>query len=1086
MITNIDSVFVGLENWVNGQRLAFGAALLSALTRPRPELVGAVFEDALGPPGRPPEALAARNAYIERLLALPPAALELIQQMPATNLRYWAPHQAIWKEAFQRATWDGKRSPVAGAKLVANRIRNGRHTAGQIVRLARLELDRDWRILPGIENAIDDLSIKIARAEGSTCVINALRQFRVRVRPQRWALVENALLQEAFTWPLLVLPAGDRTFACALPLALDVRFDRERKSPLATALHVRSVEWERCLNTALTAARQLWLKQNGSFPPDMKSLVRTASAFADLAATSHIVAPFSSLLNAHFELTDQSLETLLALEIFGRFIGNPGLSTTSVTGRLYAPKPDGEGGDYFIHTTDDPAFKLAVELKTEFARRSFFYNKMIVPPDSVTAGSRAWLEVRTGRLLSDYAQHAFGQNARRHIYIRTPDLAARFKVASKEPEILWPGEIEEIESILKEIAKKKEFCLDLRNKRATSVAQALKHINDEMSKSPRRRSLAGNERQAHFAFVRAVPDEVNDRFWQVIWRILGADDRSFERFAYTVSADAPAQVLAEQLDQEARFNIWLRDRREKEGPSRLPVRPPDVLVIVGAQHLSKPTSFPTGPFGRLRLRPIIDRLRSAQKNGWLSVPSALNPLVHDYLGPLRILLLDEGPDEDGLSLASPPMLRPLNLEILSDPNLDKVVEALSVFRFGFTLSMAKQLLSELGIVKIDECETILRRLRVWTGDSYLLDFADAAGEYVLNRRLSVPADEVGAEIHFRAANAMAGFLDRTEGAGRFDFVAALEPTYVHEAQWHLSEADRLLAECARRNGPKTSAIRARGRYRDARERLNHAGEPFGWTQLRWAAMQSIQADNEVWHSLREHLGSRPSGSLMHPVELTWAAVFARKLEDRRGREKQPGDNNLASKRVSIGPTAADLASEKWNMLDAAERSCMQQDQNEQQALRFLVASTRACFILEADPSQRGLDAARPDFDLSFYSLPAAKEVIRAHWFSYFGDCLEDARGATNIYRNGFMNNRIAGVGRVPIVETLAKYFGACQLGGLGIDRALLQTALGFVGPATLNRLNEEQNKANHATWFLQRTRDRFLEGCSIIMSYARF
>jgi hypothetical protein len=234
-----------------------------------------------------------------------------------------------------------------------------------------------------------------------------------------------------------------------------------------------------------------------------------------------------------------------------------------------------------------------------------------------------------------------------------------------------------------------------------------------------------------------------------------------------------------------------------------------------------------------------------------------------------------------------------------------------------------------------------------------------------------------ADLHFRAANATVGFLDRTERATRLDLEAALRPARLHEAQWHLGEGSRI----ARRTGNASVA-----KFASANERLNRIGEPFGWTQLRWAERFSNQADTDLWAALRDHLAKWPNGMLVHPEELVLAAKFADKLYRRK---------------LSVrAPTAEDseIQAEKRRLLRRAWDACDAVARIEQNCARFMVATTRACLIMADAPNKTGLNLARRDNDTALTLLLCAKKILNPEWFEYMGDACWNHLDAAEFYR----------------------------------------------------------------------------------------
>lgn len=277
-------------------------------------------------------------------------------------------------------------------------------------------------------------------------------------------------------------------------------------------------------------------------------------------------------------------------------------------------------------------------------------------------------------------------------------------------------------------------------------------------------------------------------------------------------------------------------------------------------------------------------------------------------------------------------------------------------------------------------------------------------------------------MHFRAANAITGFLDRVEGVGRFDIQAALEPSRLHEAQWHLNQAASITRDSTLR--PHRTNAAPERRFNLANDRLSRLGEPFSWTQLRWSIHRSAEADMDLWLALKDHLAS-PLGGSLHPVEWLLAAQFARKLV----RRKRSPDN--------ANGIVADLADSGWQFIENAWRACADLCGWERQAAEFVVVTTRACFIMEADRGSQGIELARREIKHGLELLPVATSILDSEWFEFVGDAHGDHVDAARLYRKGFLNEAIDGVGGIR-VEALAKYVGASLLAGRKPDQGVLE------------------------------------------------
>lgn len=978
-----------LADWVVGQRLALGSALLRIRPRPRTDEQKSVFEHVW-----PRRLTDSPVSLVKRLRQLPPAALEGLNSLTPVQRSLWSDYAPLWQQALATAKWNDskRRSPIAGAKLIANRLLRGALKPAQFPRLAALEMRaRAWPETPAFKNGLKQLmdDLRVARkAEGR---VDALTGFRSRVDqlPASWRMVENAILQQSFAWPLLILTSPEKLSTyCTLPLAVDVVLN-SRPLPPAEEVALRQFEqpkgeppiveaeaWRRSVRRALSAAKDLWLYKHPDYHLGFARMIENASVTLDLRVTEAIVAPYGGW--GRFALDGESLEVYLALIILGRFLDSPVMETVCATGRLGTKKRNGRGsdsqpgGDWSIETIGHPA------LKVRCAAVSFFFDQVIVPAGQVPQTRIPHLKVSEGSLLSHYADHVFGDQWRRHRWIRCPDLAAAFKTAPR------PGdEADEVDLVLTILDGNTDPVVELHPSiSALSVVRALKRVNDLTTKRPEKKHGSRKwQRQGSFTVIRTADLEINERFWQVVWDALGADSAQFESFCHLVSLTTPGQIFSEQM------NRFIPSEKH-------PRRAPDVLVIVGSARLETGDSMATGPFSRLAIKTVL----AAANDGLLA--SRIGDLRR-IIGATRVILaphdwMPEGQAELG---AAPPSLR-------------RAVQRLSIFRHGFTFQMARKML---GLDEVSTLETLraLQRPKAdgapWLsyGVSDRAEFPpDAAYEYFLTEKAALPEDrEALAQLHFDAANAILGFLEPAADAARFDFNTALSPVWLHEAQnqfraaWHNRDLHG-------RDLP------------EERERLSRVGEPFGWSAVRWAARYSKETHSDMLEAVKDHIDRRAVSTLLHPLELTWAAKLSFRLDQRDNQ----GDEHFRKRMLSLAWSACDrLATEE-----------------EQAACRFIVATTRAFQKMKISPNEGGMKWAEKDNQdaLALLSTGSVSEILDPEWFDFMGDAEWDHAKAAALYRRGVWNDAIRGAGHSGGGAALVKYFGACHLARIPVDEKI--------------------------------------------------
>ena len=1014
------------DRWISAQQVALGATLLTVhgSTSSHEDAVfgNRLWQDARAPSG------SELDRYLTALEALPPSTLEALCALPKSALVYWEDHLPCWKMALARQSWEtvrGKaRSPIAGAKLLADRITHGNLKPAQLLRLARHELGRNWPSSPRVSDALVKLSSQMKKSNER---IEAIAEFNnIGNNLSRWAMVENSLLQLSFYWPMLIMQLGRRSKYCTLPIQVNVTLGSDSSLKfIHTSDRIDSKSWYAPATAATRAAKDLWNHKHTSWDFRFQKSVRDASVTIDLTAAEEIIEPYQL---SGISLDGRSLEAYLGLIILSH-LTQSAMSHTCATGLIGARLGNGrgqyqqhKGADYWI---DPPELKY-IDDKINCAADAFFFDQIIIPTGVGRRESRKHLKVSNGAKFSDYATHALGQAWRRHRYIRCPDFSHSFKrFKHMQPDA---SEAAAIQGILDLLAVNDSPVLELEPTLSPLlVGDALYRIQEQARKDPDP-SLGGwaeNEKLGSFAFVRVVPNELNERFWQVIWDILGGDHQEFSEFCFAVfPKTVPAEILA------GLFN-------SRPTPAK-PIRPPDILVLIGHQLLSEASSIPTGPFSRLQLCQLLEMLRDRLK------PS-LNPAIRNQVRNTRIILAYE-------ERRVPPEVP--SKVIIEDVLLRKL-RRLSIFRHGFTFQMAQKMLK----CSYDECESTLQEAIGFDLEGKpLIAYAESAGEYVLLWKTSM-ADEADAlpDLHFDAANSIVGFLDRTDDAARFEFRTGLTPAWLHEAQWHLEEAWRNRGDRIHKSGP-------------ARERLGRAGEDFGWSRVRWAAQFSKEDAFDIWLAVRDHLDSLPKGQFVHPLELVWAAKLAYKLENDPSRKDL---EELARFRISTLAGALKAC-------DVFGRSL------EGDACRFVVLTTRSSMTMADDPSDEGLASASWHIEKARKLISAACEIADPQWFEFIGDGEDDNAAATNVYREGFWNDRIRGAAGMR-VECLVKYLGSCHMASVKPAEAVMSRLSSGVSAGAFKRVREAQKNEKSGLWKRHCAQERWRIGRNILLStFQRF
>lgn len=985
------------EHWLSAQRLMVGLSLIQhagASTAGDTYLANTTLDLLQAPPellDGVAETPDIQLRYQRRLECLHPATVRRLADFPPELLgQPWANHRALWRHSYKQLWSDGKMNPIAGSKLIANRILNNDLKAAQIISVAKHELSSDWPENHDVVRSMRDLLNELR--DPTTTVydrLNALKDFREKNALTRWEMVENAILQQWFSWPLIVTEGRSDPVAWSLPMLVNVDFLGSDGDPFIGDGLLASGGWRKSLKKATYAARELWLNKHSSWHPDFLEDIRKLTATLDVRVAEAVIDPF--LHWASFDLTDNSAEAYLALTILGKIVNPGAIENVCATGNLGEYINDREGGgDHYI---EEPGY---VSVKFAYALNSYLFDSMILPWPAEGIESVGHLTVRKASKLSEYASAVFGQKWRKMQFVRAPDLAIFYKPEDKAARYGGPNPPidEEVEEILEILRKNhKSPVLHLEGYKPRKVAQALYRVSD-LAQSRAKKFNLSKERVGSYSFVRAVADEINERFWKTVWELINGSAESFYEFQFVASARKAANILANELNNvriDAEERSILRPNKDD------PTRAPDVLVIAYTYpigHYFSTSLIKDGPFSRLSLQNLESHLNGSLNRTYV-------PDLHWFLGCTRLILVRDDIGLRDYTVSVPKQ----DLEVF-DSELQDAIETLSVFRFGFTREMAGRLLK----VSNTECMRVLTELKnIKFKSRQVVEDAESAGEYLL--RVRVMADDNSkktSDLHFGAANAIAGFLDPEEGMQRLNFGEALSPHSLHEAQWHLRKAGAL-------NRSNQKATRAH-------DRLSRLFELFGWTRLRWATQASKMDSIELLNALIEHnqdVRRRGFFKYSHPIEHLLAAKYASKM----GLEEEiyPAHRKRCLKlRDEYLRQAFSRISDDTSMEEQEKNACL-----------YIFATSKACLLFDENSNTLGLQNAESEIDLAMEHARHESELMDHRWLEYMGDRETDHLHALEWYKRGVVNPDIPNL--VPRVSLAVKYLGAAALAGVSLS-----------------------------------------------------
>ena len=849
------------EHWLQSQKLALGLNVIKKICSESPDyqkllettkyqkLLEITFDHLPKP-----------HDDLNKLQSIHPATLKaLVKINPNFIGKKWKNHRALWVTAYNQlqAYGHNRLSRLGGAKLVANRIMTTNFKAPQIAKIAQNEMNieaswpneaieplqkfmeevRNWNLptqkrLISLAKFKQDLKCK--------CGISSL---------DLWELVENALLQQWFIWPLFILEdEANEGIALSVPLALDVsKYDGY--DPVVVIPEKGFFKLDKFFRFSLYDARkaacELWKSEHMSWPTTFIEHIESLKMSIDLTIGELITEPYSKFLPKKILLKEKSAGLYFALAILSKLVDPTALEGVCATGIINKYKNDPEGGA--DHTLKSPR---KLKGKIDYAQGSYLFDEILIPPLSEQQGLGFKEQVdhlrvmNASKRLSGAANAVFRQKWRKHQYVRAPDLAISFNPKKGytgkpgRPKKGYTGAPPEpaVEDVLKKIRENKDPVLQLDNTNPHNVAKALYYISHIIQKNAPQGEKAKN--LGTYAFIRLVENERDDRFWQTLWQVINGNIPSLNDFLFASTTEIAAGIFAKEMNK----------RPEKE-----PWRAPDVLVLVGSHDETRSKAIPNGPFARHSIENLKPHLNCKLRQTRVTT-------LRKHLSKTRLILVPKDKQE----------IRHCCQELENPPDLHDKMAQLSVFRFGFTQEMAKRMWD----ISDAECEQLLNR-GVVLG---LLGYAQGSGEHIV--RIKDDNKRESANDHCKAAQAIVSLLNPEPDARRLNLTESLSPHWLHEAQWHLQEI--------RQKGGKLHPVNF------AINRLDHLGEWFGWTRVNWATRRlreqragSVEENDELIKGSKalldasfEHfdgLSGKSWFSKTHPIDFIFCATLASEL-----------------------------------------------------------------------------------------------------------------------------------------------------------------------------------------------------------------
>lgn len=608
--------------------------------------------------------------------------------------------------------------------------------------------------------------------------------------------VKNALLDALLAWPLLYYrnPGRNepRAGCLSLPLVVDVTFDGKSQAKLSTRLSADDENHKHPLQRlteqverAFAIAKQLWLSKNGHSHARLKE-VSKASCTIDFRLSEEVCRS-TPILPIWVERSAEAyLVQLLLSRLIGRHVG----LTAGISGKIgdqilerrrrTSAEPALERfsliaddseliGKYIVaRRKRDDAFVAGTrfardwlidrigghEAKFRFARASGKYHKLILPQGNHISADPSlgdgYLEVNYARSFASAADAAQLGGWRQHGYTRCPDLG---HLIHTEPELLPPIDHPFVEETRQALLNVRAGAVRLDSGHTIlSIAALLGHLNFDYRFT--HRSVAAS---LSWELIRAIPDELNTRFWHTFLKAVGASDLAVKEHCLRNSTDFTADLIVSILNGGSLAQGFGCHA------------PPDLVVVFAAGHL---WSDGLSDVGRKEIP--LDAKRVFEAIAERQIDPLRGP-YRDRIGPSRIIFVDN--EQVFMNLKY--------FQQLLDPDEDRdaLFQRLSLFERGFSLQMARHAVGDLAsdIVHLRSMlNNLVKAGALWRHrGAYFLPHA-------LRRSPPDPSLEM-AQIYKTLANSLMPGLGRIASSG-FGPAECFEVDVVRDAQSFLKKA----------------------------------------------------------------------------------------------------------------------------------------------------------------------------------------------------------------------------------------------------------------------------------------------------------
>jgi hypothetical protein len=782
----------------------------------------------------------------------PPFILHLLKQTEKLSFADSWKYLPLINKAFAilDTTDDTGSTPLFKAKLLAYHALLGRCDASRWSRLGSQIFGKDWRPLTPssideIDNSFDKLRHPYSTTNERCGAIGCLT--KILNRQPYWHQIENILYSNQFCFPLLVTEYARETklgrIAFGLPIAVDIDFDNRRRNEAIHQGIAREVsqenriiaEWTKgkisSLDKSLKVGKELWRAKHGN-NGDFREIVKEASAIFDFSVAQQVIAPLGDNLDEelhfdnrdwndrwHINLTDGSAEPYFAQVILQRLLGKSTVISSAITGLigdqiLFIDEPSIEDKtDKDSQTNKSPrnpsqvAQQLQLNYKFEapdnetlrnklrYVFATHTYERIALPRSALKDIDRSVrkdqnVEVRFAEDMQTLADIVQVKGWRQYQYIRSPDVS--WIIHSRlGRETISTLDGDNLERLIKTIGSNQSAILELGDDYSPIlVGAAMYHINNE-----KRKELQPTPPSLSWAFIRLLENEQDTWFWELIWECIGASSKSFDELIRNSKPDQIVQAIEKALNKFS---------PDIDNPSH---RSPDIIVVIGSDTLKVSIEKTHNPTTRPYLVwEILKRLATKlDATAYTSI-----------IGRTRIILVPGQTQE---------AVEPENS--LANEINDKerrYLEMLSVFKNGFSQYAATLLASHEYGDEFKGRETRERILEEFLNKGWL---RYGQGVYHIPSKIlaliQMPSDyELMAKRHYLAGISFAPYVVGDDYSSMAMDVA-FSPVNIHEAVFHLSEADNYVL--------KTENLELKQKIREALNHVRNIEIMPSWTLL---------------------------------------------------------------------------------------------------------------------------------------------------------------------------------------------------------------------------------------------------------------